>query len=225
METGYFLAFSTGIIGGFGHCIGMCGPLVASYAMAGTDRSLPAFFRLLPHAFYNIGRITTYALIGGIMGASGSFLNVAGRLAHIQNVVAVLAGLIMILMGLSITGMIGSAAWLEKHNRTVLRAAQGIMASSSLLRFFPLGLLLGLLPCGLSYTVFIASAGTGGAFPGMMTALLFGLGTLPALLAFGVLISSLSAAVRVRIYRMGGAFVIVMGLYYLYRGIGLYARL
>lgn len=225
METGYLLALTTGVIGGFGHCIGMCGPLVASYTLARSTRPLPLFARAAPHLLYNSGRITTYALIGGVMGLSGSFVNVAGRLAGIQNAVAVIAGALMILMGMSITGISGNTAWLEVHNRSVLRLSQRVFSSSSSFRYYPLGLILGLLPCGLSYTVFIASAGTGGLFPGMLTALLFGLGTLPALVLFGAVMSFLSAALRSRIYRTGGVIVILMGIYYLYRGISLYAKL
>jgi hypothetical protein len=180
---------------------------------------------MAPHLLYNMGRITTYGFIGGIMGLSGSFVNVAGRLAGIQNVVAVVAGVMMIFMGLSIAGIGGTTAWIEKHNLSVLRTAQRVLASSSMLRSYPLGLLLGLLPCGLSYTVFIASAGTGGLFPGMLTALLFGLGTLPALLVFGAVMSSLSAALRGRIYRTSGVIVMIMGIYFLFRGIRLYANL
>jgi len=225
LDTGYLLALTTGIIGGFGHCIGMCGPLVASYSMAGAKQSRSFVSRMAPQLLYNSGRIATYALIGGIMGLSGSFINVAGRMAHIQNIVAVLAGVIMIVMGFSIMGMIGNTAWIEKHNMPVLRTAHRLMSSPSRFRAFPLGLLLGMLPCGLSYTIFVASAGTGGLVPGMLTALLFGLGTLPALLAFGALVATLSAAFRDRIYRTGGALVVLMGIYYLYRGVRLYADL
>jgi sulfite exporter TauE/SafE len=225
VETGYILAFTTGMIGGFGHCIGMCGPLVASYTLAGSMQPSPLITRIMPHMLYNIGRITMYSLIGGVMGLSGSFINVAGRMANIQNSVAVLAGVIMVLMGAGIAVRGGNTAWIEKHNTSILRAATGIRSSSSSLRYYTLGIVLGLLPCGLSYTVFIAAAGTGGMFPGMLTALLFGLGTLPALLAFGAVISSLSAALRTRIYRTSGVLVILMGIYYLYRGISLYANL
>jgi sulfite exporter TauE/SafE len=223
VETGYLLAFTTGVLGGFGHCIGMCGPLVVSYTMAQAPASQPFLSRMAPHMLYNSGRITAYALIGGVMGLSGSFVNVTGRLAGIQNIVAVFAGVAMIFMGLSIVGIGAKTAWIEKHNLPVLRAAQVVLAWPSPLRYYPLGLILGMLPCGLSYTVFIASAGTGGLFPGMMTALLFGLGTLPALLIFGALVASISASLRGRIYRAGGVVVMMMGIYFLFRGIRIYA--
>ncbi len=225
METCYFLAFTTGVLGGFGHCIGMCGPLVASYALAQASVPQPFLIRMAPHLLYNSGRITTYALIGGVMGLSGSFVNVAGRLAGIQNIVAVITGITMIFMGLSIVGIGAKTSWIEKKNLPILRAAQAVLTSPSTLRYYPLGLILGLLPCGLSYTVFIASAGSGGLFPGMLTALLFGLGTLPAILFFGAVMTSISASLRGRIYRAGGVVVMIMGLYFLFRGIRIYANL
>lgn len=225
METGYFLAFTTGVLGGFGHCIGMCGPLVASYALAQASAPQPFLIRMAPHLLYNSGRITTYALIGGVMGLSGSFVNITGRLVGIQNMVAIVAGVAMIFMGLSIVGIGAKTAWIEKNNLPFLRAAKAVQAWPSTFRYYPLGLILGLLPCGLSYTVFVASAGTGGLFPGTLTALLFGLGTLPALLIFGAVMASISASLRGRIYKAGGVVVMIMGIYFLFRGIRIYANM
>ncbi len=225
MEAEYVMALTTGILGGFGHCLGMCGPIVASYSLSSSSDSHSLSDRAIPHLLYHSGRLTMYTFIGALMGFSGSFVNVAGSIAGIQNAVAVAAGVVMIFMGLSITGIAGRTVWLERHNIVVLRHAKQIMAVRSLLRYYPLGLLLGLLPCGLSYTIFIAAAGTGGFVPGMVTALLFGLGTLPALLLFGSVISYFNASLRSRIYRAGGALVIIMGIYFIYRGIRLYADL
>lgn len=226
MEPGYVLAFATGLLGGFGHCIGMCGPIVASYTLASHSAAAGSVTgTLLPHIFYNAGRVMSYGLIGAFMGLTGSFVNVAGRFAGVQNFVAVISGVIMILMGLSITGIWGSTRWIEKHNLSVLRAAQVVASSASSARFLLLGLTLGLLPCGLSYTVFIAAAGSGGPLPGMNTALLFGLGTVPALLAFGAAVSTLSSRIRGAVYRAGGVLVIIMGIYFFLRGVRLYAGL
>jgi hypothetical protein len=225
MDPAYVLALTTGLLGGFGHCIGMCGPLVVSYSLPGRAAGTPGDFAFVPHLLYHAGRIFTYAAIGAIMGITGSFLNVAGRIAGLQNAVALMAGLLMIVMGLNITGIWGSARWIEGHNLSVLKAARRVTASRSRLRFALLGLVLGLLPCGLSYTIFVAAAGSGGLLQGMSMALLFGIGTLPALLAFGALISKLSGTVRASVYRAGGLLVICLGAYYVWRGIQLYARL
>jgi uncharacterized protein len=224
LEPGYLLAFTTGVFGGFGHCIGMCGPITASCSLAASETlSTTKVRRFLPLLLYNSGRIVTYGCIGGVMGLSGSFVNVAGRLAGIQNVVSFAAGLLMIAMGLGILGAGGGR--LERLNAPVLRIAAAFRGSSSPLASFPLGLTLGLLPCGLSYTIFIASAGTGGFVPGMLTSVLFGVGTVPALLSFGALIASLAPALRGRIYRASGVVVVVMGIYFIARGFRLHAAL
>lgn len=222
MDAAYIMAFTTGILGGFGHCIGMCGPLVASYTLA--DRTTAGSVSALgPHLLYNTGRILTYTFMGGVMGLTGSFVNVAAGLAGIQNAIAVAAGVMMIIMGMNISGIWGSTRWIEKNNLRVLLSAQRVRTSKFRLRFLLLGLVLGFLPCGLSYTIFIAAAATGSPLSGMVTSLLFGLGTLPALVIFGALVSALSSGIRTRIYRAGGVLVIVMGIYFLYKGIKLYA--
>jgi sulfite exporter TauE/SafE len=216
METGLLAAFSTGLLGGFGHCIGMCGPIVASYAFHNSSAKL--FSRFGSHILYNIGRITTYMFIGALMGLTGSFVNVAGRLTGLQNVVAILAGLFMVLMGLSITGLFGTARWLEGHNNLIMKAARGLSYEKSLWRYFPLGALFGFLPCGLSYTVFIAAAGTGDLFSGMLLTGFFGLGTFPSLFLFGISASLISLKLRGLLYRIAGFIIIGMGIYFLAKG-------
>jgi uncharacterized protein len=226
MEAGYVFALSTGFLGGFGHCIGMCGPIVASYALAAQAKGNTFHLRQIgPHILYNAGRIITYSALGGFMGLAGSFVNIAGRIAGMQNIIAALSGAIMIVMGMNIAGIFGSSAWIERHNAPVLNAARSILSLPSWLRFILLGLVLGFLPCGLSYTIFIAAAGTGSPLQGMTLAVLFGVGTLPALVLFGTIVSTLSVRLRGRIYRAGGVLVVIMGFYFLIRGIRLYADL
>ncbi len=216
------LALGTGLLGGFGHCIGMCGPVVAACSLS--DRRGPSPATFIPHLLYHAGRLTTYGLIGVVMGYSGQFLNIAGRMSGLQNAVAVLAGVPMIIMGFTIAGG-RSPRWIEQRAGVVLRMARRVSVSASHFRFAVLGLVLGLLPCGLSYTMFLAAAGSGSALGGVMISLLFGLGTVPAMLAFGAFISFLSSRVRGGLYRAGGLAVILMGIWYVWRGMELYARL
>jgi len=222
METGYLFAFTTGLLGGFGHCIGMCGPLVGAYSL-NTTASAGAG-RVLPQVLYHAGRITTYGLVGAVMGFGGSFVDTAGRLMGIQNGVMVLAGIVMVAMGLGICG-VGGTGWLERHNAPVLRAGRLLLGGTSEARFLLLGLVLGLLPCGLSYTLFIAAAGTGSPVVGMFTMLSFGAGTVPALGLFSVAVAYLGSRLRVRVQKAGGVAVILMGLLYIGKGIRLYAEM
>ncbi len=84
------IAFATGLVGGFGHCAAMCGPLVGSIAVA--SGSLGPRRAVGGQLAYHAGRVTTYAVLGGAMGLTGSFVDVAGRLAGIQRGAAVAAG-------------------------------------------------------------------------------------------------------------------------------------
>lgn len=220
MTSEYPLAFLTGLLGGFGHCLGMCGPLVAAFALQGQGRP-----PLLPHLLYNAGRVVTYTFIGALMGLGGSFVNTAGRLAGLQNAVSVLAGLLMVALGLSIMGFFRYPARLDGKAGLFTRAAAPVLESDSPLKYFPLGLLLGFLPCGLSYSIFLGAAATGGLLPGFLLALSFGLATVPALFLFGLTVGYLGARVRGALYRAGGVTVIIMGLVFIKRGLASYVSL
>lgn len=230
MRGGLLLALTTGLLGGFGHCLGMCGPLVGAFGLVAPPGT-PALHVLRPQLAYHLGRITTYALVGGAMGLTGSFVNVAGRLAGFQDAVAVLAGALMIALGL---GAAGAAGWVRRAEgriagrvlRLVRRLAGGDGdGDEGPGRAYPLGLVLGFLPCGLSYSAFVGSAATGGLVPGLLFALLFGLGTLPALLAAGWAASRLGARTRGLLYRAGGLLVALLGALFVLRGLHVHAAL
>jgi len=219
MEHSYLIAATTGLLGGFGHCLGMCGPIVAAFAFSkGENKGL--WEGVLPQLLYHGGRITTYAVVGGALGAAGSFLNLAGRLSGIRNLVALIAGLFVIAMGIGIvTGASGLNRRIEAGNGRILKWAAVTAKGRGTGRFLLLGLLFGLLPCGLSYSIFMASAATGGIVSGALLAAAFGAGTLPALLSFGLLIDRAGVRLRGWAYRGGGILVIVMGLLFLRRGL------
>lgn len=216
------MAFLTGLLGGFGHCIGMCGPLVGAFALAsgplGPRRSMAG------QLAYHAGRVTTYAAVGGVMGLTGSFVNVAGRLAGAQEVVAVAAGLLMILAGLGAAGLSAGLKRLEAAaSAKVVGFVRSLLGGGGPGRLYPMGLALGLLPCGLSWTMFLGSAATGSLPRGLLLALAFALGTVPALLLAGAAGALLGARARGVLYRVGGLLVAVMGALFVARGLGLVA--
>lgn len=214
-----YFALSAGVLGSFGHCIGMCGPIVTACALK-EAQGAPH------HLLYNLGRIITYSALGAAMGTAGSFVSVAARIEGVQNAAMALAGVLMIVLGLSVAGSLGGLmGWLESRNLGVLRLAQGFIRSSGALRYLPLGLVMGLLPCGLSYTMLIAAAGSGGAEGGALLMAAFGLGTAPAMLLVGLAAGKIGPRLRGALYRMGGALVALMGAYYLYKSVGLYASM
>jgi uncharacterized protein len=212
------MAFVTGFLGSFGHCVGMCGPLVGSLALAaspGARRSLPG------QLAYHAGRVTTYAAIGAAMGITGSFVNVAGRLAGLQQAVAVAAGALMILVGLGAAGVSAGLRRLEaRASGKVLALVRRVLSGGGPGRLYPTGLALGLLPCGFSWTAFLGAAGTGSGPEGLLYALAFGLGTVPALLAVGAAGAAIGARARGLLARAGGVLVALLGVAFVLRGAG-----
>jgi len=216
-------AISAGVLGGFGHCTGMCGPIAAGMALATSPSGRKIGFASI--AFYNLGRITTYTILGGFMGLVGSFLNVVGHLADVQNAALILAAVLMVLMGLDILGLPSIIPGLERSGQWVIRRAARRGKARNPLAFFPVGLLLGLLPCGLSYTILMAAAGTADPVQGGMALLVFGIGTLPAMVSVGTAAVLFGGRLRGWLYRAGGLLVVLSGLYLLYLGLKPYADL
>ncbi len=219
----YLLMFTSGLLGGFGHCIGMCGPVVASYSLSIKSKS---FF---PHILYNLGRISTYTLLGGIIGTTGSFIGIAGHIHGFQRFILILSGVLIILMGLGLSGWLPFIKYLKKYDilslhfiRRIENLASGNLTTGS---FYPIGIFLGFIPCGLVYTALIATARAGmdaenhflGFFEGIMMMLLFGLGTMPSLLVFGKVIDIIGIKIRGGLYKLSAIVMIIMGIVFIAR--------
>jgi hypothetical protein len=181
--------FMLGLLG-TGHCIGMCGPLVV--ALPGQTG------RLTAHLAYHAGRLITYGIIGSAMGAAGSGLirlaSAVGAspvqwVARMQVGIGFLAGLFLLFFGLSRLGLFAEPQWMAVAVPTRLPGWRRCMARALGRRsnrdLFLMGLLLGGLPCGLSYAAFAKALSGAHILPGAAMALIFGLGTLPGLLAVG----------------------------------------
>ncbi len=223
-ESTYPLLFASGLAGGIGHCVGMCGPLVAAFSF---NRAESGGIR--PHLLYHLGRITTYSMAGGVAGFTGSFLDVAAVVAPYQRVVLTATGVMIALAGLVLGGWLpgrsaaarpGRPGFLD--NAVRLLAGEGTAAAH-----FPLGLVLGFLPCGLVYAALLAAARegmeaadhAGGFLRGFLVMALFGAGTVPALLVVGKAAGLLSARTRTGLSRLSAALVTAAGAFLAVRGI------
>ena len=221
-----FLVFlATGFTVGLGHCVGMCGPIVVSLSL-----NLKGSNLYLPHLLYNCGRVVTYTLLGGIMGATGSFSAVASNIAGIQQGALIFTGILIIIMALAMSGWLPLGKIFGDYsnpNGFVVKGFQKLSRIRSTSAYFPVGLLLGLLPCGPVYTALLAAAGTGmnspstlvGIFKGMGVMFCFGLGTVPTLFLIAKLVDMGWLKNRQTIYRIGTLLMLVVGLYYIYQGI------
>jgi uncharacterized protein len=221
-----FLAFfSSGFTVGFGHCIGMCGPIAVSLSLSLRGKKV-----LIPHLLYHFGRITTYVLLGAVVGLTGSFTGVTSRIVGIQKAVMVFAGLLIILMGLAMVGWIPLGRIFTDSFRPIgffLRAFRKLSAAPSRGAYYPAGLVLGLLPCGPVYTTLVAVARAGmengepfqGMFMGMGLMIAFGLGTVPALLLVGRITSVRWLTRRELLYRISSILMIALGVYFIVKAV------
>jgi len=222
IKSVYILMFVAGLLGSLGHCLGMCGPIVAACSFH-IEKG-----RLVPHLLYNLGRVATYGILGAVMGLTGSFAGVAGAWQDFPKLALAGVGLVMALMGLSLLGYLPGLKKLAEINPLsplVLRSLKLFSRDGGTGAFFPLGLLMGFIPCGLLYTAFIAAAGAGveagdrvlGLVRGLFMLLLFGVGTMPALLILGSTLSRLREGLRGWFYRAAALSMIGAGIIFLYR--------
>jgi hypothetical protein len=221
----YPVFLATGFAVGFGHCIGMCGPIVVSLSLNLKDKNI-----LLPHLLYNSGRVITYGFLGGVMGATGSFTLVAAHIAEIQKGAMIFAGVLIIIMGLAMSGWISfGQVFGNSYNPGgfISKGFRRLSQIKSPAAYFPIGLLLGLLPCGPVYTALLAAAGAGmeaagtldGIIKGMGVMICFGLGTVPALFLVAKLADMGWLKKREIIYRIGAVLMVAVGIYFIIKGI------
>ena len=215
--SNYIKIFFIGLLGSM-HCIGMCGGFVAMYSLKkpSTGPSLPY------HIFYNLGRITTYSFLGGILGSLGSFMAYAGKTRGLPGGVLLLSGGMMILMGLNIAGVLGNRGLFEDagiaESSFYRRVLHHVLGLKSVWGTYLLGLVLGFLPCGLLYPVLMNAAASGSFFTGTLTMMVFGFATTPAMLAFGFLVTRLRPHFKLFLYRIAAVLIILLGARTLLRG-------
>jgi hypothetical protein len=220
LDTAAVSLFVIGFLGGI-HCVGMCGGIVGAldsqYAQSPIRRSIQ-------HLAYNTGRILSYCIMGGIVGAVGqvSFFVAGRKLAPFHYL---LANLILVGLGFYLMGIprfiapferVGIALWSK-----VKPLAGRLLPARTLGQLFSVGVVWGWLPCGLVYsalaTALTAASVTGGAY--LMLA--FGLGTLPNLLLAGMMAGNLNNLTRRPFVRFaGGSAIIVLACYGIFKSVG-----
>lgn len=205
-----WFAFLAGVAGSF-HCIGMCGGVVAALSMTGGNGSLEN--RLRSQLCYNLGRITTYTLLGSLAGLIGSSLD----LLAVKSVSSFfLIGANLFVIGIGLCSALGLTSFnlssLESPGTRFLAAPlRAALTDNSPFAPLYLGLALGFLPCGLVYAPLIAAAGSGSFLIGAATMAALGLGTSPGLLVLGAASSAVSAKLRSSMLRLAGVAVALMG--------------
>ena len=154
------------------HCIGMCGPLMISAQMHLTPKQ-HKWFGIL---FYQLGRITTYMLLGFLAGIIGWRIGIAGW----QQTFSIVIGLLVLVFLFGKIVFEKSIQW-RWFNQRIQLFMTWSMHRRGLLGMYIMGAANGLLPCGMVYFALSAAMITTTAFQAVLFMLVFGLGTLPAL--------------------------------------------
>jgi sulfite exporter TauE/SafE len=216
------------------HCMGMCGGLVVAYTLNYADGHRGALFRA--HAAYSVGRLGTYALIGALAGWVGGIADLGVRQFARSGWVQLFLGLVMILLAVNLVwpqGITALSRWLRRGGQST-GVGPGRLASfvariagpaagtdRPVLRIMLLGVMTGLLPCGIHWAMQSQAAATGSALHGSLLVTAFGLGTVPGLVMFGVLSRWLTLQTRQWLLRIAGVVVLLMALRTLWMGIAL----
>jgi sulfite exporter TauE/SafE len=185
-------AWLAGLLGG-AHCVAMCGGFVAALAAARSPadavplrRSGALVLHQLPH---HAGRIASYALVGAAFGAVGGLALAAPSVLSLQRGLYVVANVFLLALAVAIATGAGSSGRLQQAGGALFSRlvplVRVLRSQDALAARFGLGLVWGLVPCGLTYSVLPLALFSGSGIEGAAVMLAFGVGTLPSLLVAG----------------------------------------
>ena len=211
-SMGYGVLFVVGLLTSL-HCVAMCGGINASQCVnsAGTAG---VSSKIKPSLFYNLGRVISYTVIGGIIGAVGSVIRFSG---WARGLIAILSGVFMVLVGLSMTGLF---PWMNKITPRLPRIfREKTRAAGRSKGPFVVGLLNGLMPCGPLQAMQIYALGTGSALKGALSMFFFSLGTVPLMFGLGAVLTFLGSRFSKKMMKASAVLVAVLGVIMLGRGL------
>jgi sulfite exporter TauE/SafE len=198
------------------HCVGMCGPLALS--LPGADQSRVRF--VVERVVYNLGRVLTYTLLGGLVGLVGR----GAALAGVQQAISVAIGTVMILAA-AVPWVSRRVQQLERAPSallgTVMKPIGGLYRRGGAGALLVVGLLNGLLPCGFVYAGLATALTAGEVVESMTFMAAFGLGTGPAMLGVSLVGRVASASARERLQQLVPYGLAFVGLLLIVRGLGL----
>ena len=213
-NASYMVLFVVGMLTSI-HCVGMCGGIMLTQSLAKSNivkENQNKFKTLLPAILYNAGRVTSYTIIGGIVGALGSVLSLS---LNMKAGLQIFAGLFMVIMGLNMAGFSVFRRFNIKLPWSSCKVKNKPKAP------FLVGMLNGLMPCGPLQTMQLYALGTGSAVNGAVSMFLFSLGTVPLMLLFGAISGFLSKGYTKQLLKFSGILVIILGIIMGNRGLAL----
>jgi sulfite exporter TauE/SafE len=211
LATGFIL----GLLGSL-HCVGMCGPIAF---MLPVDRS-NSLNKISQIFIYHFGRILAYGLMGVGFGLVGKSLYLFGLQQQLSIIVGVIMIILVVIPYKTLSTYNLSKPIFKVISKIKTRLGKGLSRKSAD-TFITIGFLNGFLPCGLVYMAVFGSLATADAVLGGLYMVLFGIGTIPLMTAAIYLGKFLNTNIKHRIQKAIPVFVVIIGLLFILRGLGL----
>lgn len=210
-EIGFFM----GLLGSV-HCIGMCGPLVMALPL--TPKNI--FQKTIAIVLYHLGKILSYASLGVLFGLFGSQLPIFGFQQHISIVIGVAMLLYLVYVFIFKAKHFYIPGFSPIH-KAVINALGNLFKKDSAFAFLAIGILNGLLPCGMIYFALSSAMATQNIIQGGWFMAFFGLGTVPVLLMVTIWGQFMGFAFRRKLQRLIPVFIFGVGVLLILRGLNL----
>jgi len=215
MAPEIFAAFFIGFFGSL-HCIGMCGPIAIALPVPNSSNLAFVTGRLL----YNIGRVVSYSILGGVFGLLGGKIALFGA----QQVVSIALGIIIIIAVLlpqNYKNYFIQHSVTQKVVQPIKSDIGVLFKKANFSAMFLIGILNGFLPCGFVYIGLAGSIASGDAISGAAVMMLFGFGTVPAMLSASVFGKFINIGIRTKLRKATPYLAIVLALIFIMRGMNL----
>jgi len=197
----------------------MCGGIVVAYSSSKIDQKSSQLRQTFSHLSYNFGRVATYTILGAIFGMIGQAVAFTPTT---KGILFLLTGLLMLLAGLSLLGklnFLSSAEFSFSKYAWFKKSFQALLSNKSYGSFFLLGMLNGIIPCGLVYSFAIMAAATASPLWGAVVMASFGLATIPALFFLGFVTKFLQqGSLRSTMMKLAAILVVAYGVFTMYKG-------
>ena len=200
-QVGYVVLFVIGLLTSV-HCIAMCGGINLSQSVSGA-----AAHPLRRSLLYNLGRLISYTVIGGILGLIGE---AAAVTLKVRGIIGLAAGLCMVLMGIN---MLGHFGFLRKLSLKLPAPLARGLASIRTHGPFAIGLANGLMPCGPLQSMQIYAIASGSFLAGALSMFFFCLGTIPLVLLFGAAAGLLRLGWKEKMLQFSAALLVLFGVF------------
>jgi len=215
MNTDLITPLTIGLVGSF-HCIGMCGPIAVALPL----KEHNWHSKLLGGILYNTGRTLTYAFMGLLFGLLGQGIHMAG-FQQWASIILGIALIISVLFPYFFKQKLNLNSLLSGYAGRLINNLRHLFSRRSYSSLAIIGLLNGLLPCGLVYVAIAGAINTNSIANGALFMALFGIGTIPMMLAVSLTGYAISSGLKQKMRRVVPYFIVVLGLLFILRGMSL----